>query len=58
MLLAAGLVLGMLAIMRFPRRTREPRVPPEGSCEYCGAALDPAADRCPTCGFRNPAPAE
>ena len=58
MLLAAGLVLGMLAISRSRRRTRGPRVSPEDMCEYCGAALDPAADRCPSCGFRKPAPAE
>ena len=59
LLLTAGLVLGMLAIMRF-RRRRTVTPPPalqEDACEYCGAALDPAEDRCPSCGFRKPASA-
>ncbi|MEX2048773.1 MAG: hypothetical protein WEB90_04280 [Gemmatimonadota bacterium] len=56
MLLAAGLVLGMLAISRFRRRTssRTPRPLPVDACEYCGAALEPDEVRCPACGFRKP----
>ena len=57
MLLAAGLVLGMLGISRFRRRStrKPPGALPDGICEYCGAALDPADERCPSCGFRKPA---
>jgi len=56
MLLAAGLVLGMLAISRFRRRRASempPRLPAD-MCEYCGAALRPEDVRCPSCGFRKP----
>jgi hypothetical protein len=60
MLLTAGLVLGMLAISRFRRRTtrRPPRALPDDRCEYCGAALEPADVRCPSCGFRKPSVGE
>lgn len=59
MLLSAGLVLGMLAISRLRRRstTGPPTAVPDGTCEYCGVALDPAEDGCPSCGFRKPEPA-
>lgn len=56
MLLSAGLVLAMLALSRFRRRT--PPVPPTTTtqsnvvCAYCGAALQPDDIRCPSCGFR------
>ena len=59
MLLTAGLVLGMLAISRYRRgkASRRPPAAPEHLCEYCGAALDPSEERCPSCGFRRTAPA-
>ena len=58
MLLAAGLVLAMLGVSRFRRRSTRTRRPatPDDACEYCGAALDPGEDRCPSCGFRKPEP--
>ena len=58
MLLAAGLVLAMLGVSRFRRgltRTRRP-AQPDDACEYCGAALTPGEERCPSCGFRKPEP--
>ena len=59
MLLTAGLVFGMLAISRFRRRTdrRSPPAVPGNTCAYCGAVLDPAEERCPSCGFRRATPA-
>jgi len=55
MLVAAGLVLGMLAFSRFRRRRHEgaaPRERPPDVCAYCGAALAPDEVRCPSCGFQ------
>ena len=54
LLLTAGLVLGMLAVSRFRRRTPpQPQTQPDDVCAYCGAGLGPDDIRCPTCGFRN-----
>ena len=60
MLVAAGLVLGMLAFSRFRRRRHEsaaPRERPPDVCAYCGAALTPDEVRCPSCGFQRTRPA-
>jgi hypothetical protein len=63
MLLTAALVLGMLGLSRWRRRSARP--PDESSpasqaseapvCAYCGGSLTPADVRCPSCGFRTPA---
>jgi hypothetical protein len=52
LLLTAGLVLGMLAVSRFRRRTPPPQTQPDDVCAYCSAALEPDDIRCPSCGFR------
>jgi hypothetical protein len=58
-LLPVGLVLGMLGLSRWRRRTRTPSdaappepVPGENVCAYCGTSLAPDDERCPSCGFR------
>jgi hypothetical protein len=59
-LLTVGLVLGMLGLSRWRRRTRTPSdatpTPTLTSgadvCAYCGASLTPDDVRCPSCGFR------
>jgi hypothetical protein len=56
-LLTVGLVLGMLGLSRWRRRSRTPSdagPPPPGGeiCAYCGASLTPDDVRCPSCGFR------
>ena len=62
MLVAAGLVLGMLAFSRFRRRREDergeqgPRERPPDVCAYCGAALGPDEVRCPSCGFQRTPP--
>ena len=60
MLLAAGLVLAMLGVSRFRRRSTRTRRPaqPDDACEYCGAALTSGEARCPSCGYRRPDPVE
>jgi hypothetical protein len=57
-LVAAGLVLGMLAFSRFRRRRHgaAPRERPPDVCAYCGAALEPDEVRCPSCGFQRTTP--
>lgn len=53
MLLTAGLLLGMLAVSRFRRRTpTPPQTQPDDVCAYCGTSLEPDDIRCPSCGFR------
>jgi ribosomal protein L32 len=58
-LLTVGLVLGMLGLSRWRRRSRiqsDPTsaLPASGGnvCAYCGASLTPGDLRCPSCGFR------
>ena len=55
-LLTVGLVLGMLGLSRWRRRTGTPSDPastPEANvCAYCDASLTPDDVRCPSCGFR------
>jgi hypothetical protein len=58
-LLTVALVLGMLGLSRWRRRSRkldEPsHVAPEPLvCAYCGGPLTPDDVRCPSCGFRTP----
>jgi hypothetical protein len=63
MLLAAALVLLMLGVSRWRRRgtagrpargveIAAPEPPDPDACSYCGDALEPEAERCPSCGFR------
>jgi hypothetical protein len=54
LLLTAGLVLAVLGVSRFRRRSAKtpPDPPPVDVCAYCGAALEPDEIRCPSCGFR------
>jgi hypothetical protein len=57
-LLTVALVLGMLGVSRFRRRSARPpdvpspTAPEQLVCEYCGASLAPTDLRCPSCGFR------
>jgi ribosomal protein L32 len=55
-LLTVGLVLGMLGLSRWRRRTRtssDPTPITEANvCAYCGGSLTPDDVRCPSCGFR------
>jgi hypothetical protein len=57
-LLTAALVLGMLGVSRYRRRSgRAPHVTSPTAtdrfvCGYCGASLAPTDVRCPSCGFR------
>lgn len=53
-LLTVGLVLGMLGVSRWRRRTRTLSDPAAevNACAYCGASLTPDDMRCPSCGFR------
>jgi hypothetical protein len=63
MLLTAVLVLGMLGMSRWRRRsgrTRDESSPTSDApvCAYCGGPLTPTDSRCPSCGFRTPAAPE
>jgi hypothetical protein len=59
-LLTVGLVLGMLGVSRWRRRSggepsepAPPRRAPAGNvCAYCGTSLGLDDVRCPSCGFR------
>ena len=54
LLIAVGAVLVVVlprVIMERRRRSRE-AAPTDGPCLYCGAALEPGAARCATCGFK------
>ncbi len=58
-LLAGVLVLMMLGFSRLRRRRHERTPSPAAhpnACAYCGAALEPDAERCSACGFRVVAP--
>jgi hypothetical protein len=54
LLLAGAVFLIVFGISRLRRRRMNPPPPEQRDdvCAYCGAALDPAETRCPSCGFR------